>query len=393
MAPFRLPCGGRDIVCVSFLLALVYSIPCSAETLPDGGANLTVSRFGDFLALQTTIKPSQTTSPQFQPLFAGQLTTQHAVGMQLNTSFLNGALKGQGELQDNSQNTVAMGAVGGASDHRNVRVSVSAEDRALRYGMNYQTTGAAFGGAQDQGLQEAWTEWSYRIFRFRSALSQRWNNINRDPTRPRNETVQRKTSITAAQPNWPELAVSYTHDDYGTAFLPSGTSVMNTQIDRFETSLQYGKQLFSAKFMTSYFMAQDLQQSMRADGKTYAVQLGYHPFAHVDIIPVVSIRQDYQPSSATLTNTQSATLSISYKFRPACEWNTSGSIARMSSDTHAIQGDSSRVKTSVSWLYAETAAMKTTLLLDAGFSEDVNYVANNTVTNTQALLRLQMAAQ
>jgi hypothetical protein len=385
-------CAATHIVFMSFLIGMMHPLLCSAENLTDGAANFTISQFGDFLALQTTIKPPQTASPHFQPLFAGQLTTQPTVGMRLNTSFLNGALKGQGELQDNSQNTAAT-QVTNQWDHRNVRLSLNADNGSLHYGVNYQTTGAAFGGAQDQGLQEAWTEWSYSILRFRSALSQRWNNINRDPSRPRNETLQRKASLTATQPNWPEFAFSYTHDDYGTGFVTDATQVMNTGIDRFETSLQYGRQLFSAKLITSYFTAKDVQQSLRANGQTYAVQFGYHPFTHVEIIPVVSMRQDYQPSSAALVNTHSATLNVTYKFRPSCEWNTSGSFATMSSDTRTIQGDSSRVKTSLSWLYEETVTMKTTLFLDAGFSEDVNYVANTTITNAQALFRVQIAAQ
>lgn len=371
----------------------MYFSPCSAESLTDGTTNVTISQVGDFLALQTMIKAPQTASPQFQPLFAGQSATQPTVGMRLNTSFLNGALKGQGELLDNNQNTAASGVVTGQWDHRNVRLGLNVQEGIWHYGVNYQTTGAAFGGAQDQGWQEAWSEWSYSILRVRSALSQRWNNINQDPTRPRNETLQRKASLIATQPNWPELAFSYTHDDYGTVFLPPATQAVDTGIDRFETSLQYGRKLFSAKFITSYFTAKDVQQSMRANGQTYALQFGYHPFAHVEIIPVISIRQDYQPGSATLLNTHSATVNVSYKFQPFCEWNTSGSFATLSSDTHTIQGDSSRVRTSLSWLYAETVAMKTTLFLDAGFSEDLNYVANTTTTNAQALFRVNIATQ
>ncbi|WP_447987205.1 hypothetical protein [Nitrospira sp. Nam74] len=388
--PFSLPfqAPARRTVILTMMVMFLSPVPTHAQQAsPDNITSHTITRVGEFLALQTTIKQPQGVLTPFQPLFAGHVDTQPVVGMRLNSSFLDGNLKGEAELQDNNQGT---SKISNQWDHRNVRVNLTGQEGAWRYGANYRTTGAAFGQLPDQGLQEVWSEWSSTILKVRSGITQRWDNLLKDPTRPRNNTLEHRTGITLAKPDWPQLNLSYIHDDYGTSLIPENTARTRTGVDRYETSLQFTRHAWSGKITSSYFTATDLQQAMRTSGQTYALQIDYRPSDRLAITPIVSLRQDYRPSSAALVNTQSASLNVSYGVMRGVQWNTGGSFASMTSDNQTIKGESSRVKTSLTWLWKETATARTTLTLDAGFSEDVDRVTSIVTTKGEALFRLQI---
>ncbi|MBA2251747.1 MAG: hypothetical protein H0W13_03415 [Nitrospirales bacterium] len=387
-APFQTRAGQTIIVAVTLILLTAF--PAHAQLAsPDNTTSRTITQVGEFLALQTTIKQPQGVLTPFQPLFAGQIETQPVVGMRLNSSFLNGSLKGEAELQDNHQST---SKISNEWDHRSVRVNLTGQEGAWRYGANYRTTGAAFGQLPDQGLQEVWSEWSSTLIKLRSGLTQRWDNVLGNPTRPRNHTMEHRTSMTMTKPNWPQLNLSYIHDDYGTSPAPENAARTSTGVDRYETSLHFTRHAWSGKITSSYFTATDLQHSMRTSGQTYALQIDYRPSSNLAIIPIVSVRQDYQPSSAALVNTQSASLNVSYGFMPGVQWNAGGSFTTMTSDNHTIEGESSRLKTSLTWLWRETVAARTTLTLDAGFSEDTDRVTSIVTTRGEALFRLQISS-
>jgi hypothetical protein len=370
------------------IVMFLSAVPTHAQLAPpDGTTSHTITHVGEFLALQTTLKQPQGVLTPFQPLFAGHIDTQPVVGMRLNSTFLDGNLKGEAELQDNNQDT---SKISNQWDHRNVRVNLAGHEGAWRYGANYRTTGAAFGQLPDQGLQEVWSEWSSTMIKVRSGITQRWDNLLKDPTRPRNNTLEHRAGITLAKPQWPELNLSYIHDDYGTSLLPENTARTRTGVDRYETSLHFTRHAWSGTITSSYFTATDFQQARRTSGQTYALQIDYRPSSRLAIIPIVSVRQDYRPLSAALVNTQSASLNISYGCMPGLQWNTGGSFATMTSDNQTIKGESSRVKTSLTWLWKETATARTTLTLDAGFSEDVDRVTSIVTTKGEALFRLQI---
>jgi hypothetical protein len=381
--------AGRTVI-VAVIVTLLGAFPTHAQLAsPDSTTSHTITHVGEFLAIQTTIKQPQGVLTPFQPLFAGHIETQPVVGMRLNSSFLNGSLKGEAELQDNNQGTTR---ISNEWDHRNVRVNFTGHEGAWRYGANYRTTGAAFGQLPDQGLQEVWSEWSSTIVKVTNAITQRWDNLLRDPTRPRNNTLQHRAGITLIKPDWPQLSLSYIRDDYGTSLVPENTARTHTGVNRYETSLHFTRHAWSGKITSSYFTATDLQQAMRTRGQTYALQIDYRPSIRLAITPIVSIRQDYRPSSMALVNTQSASLNISYGLMPGVQWNTGGSFATMTSDNHTIKGESSRVKTSLTWLWKETVTARTTLTFDAGFSEDIDRVTSIVTTGGEALFRLQISS-
>lgn len=390
--PFSRPLQGwldRTGIVIAIVIS-IYAVPIHAQlTSSDSTSSRTITQVGEFLALQTTIKRPQGLLTPYQPLFAGQIDTQPVVGMRLNSSFLNGNLKGEAELQDNNQGT---SKISNEWDHRNVKINVNGHEGAWRYGANYRTTGAAFGQLPDQGLQEIWSEWTSTIVTVRSAITRRWDNLLRDPTRPRNNTLEHRAGITLSKLHWPQLNLSYIHDDYGTSLIPENTGRTRMGVDRYESSLHFTRDAWSGKITSSYFTATDLQQAMRASGQTYALQIDYRPSVRLAITPIVSLRQDYRPSSATLVNTQSASLNISYGLMPGVQWNTGGSFATMTSDNQTIKGESSRVKTSLTWLWKETVTARTTLTFDAGFSEDIDRITSMVTTKGEALFRLQISS-
>lgn len=382
--------GPAPAIVLAVILIVLNAFPTHAQLVtPDNTTSRTITQVGEFLALQTTIKQPQGVLAPFQPLFAGRIESQPIVGMRLNSSFLDGNLKGEAELQDNYQGS---SKISNEWDHRNVRLNVTGQEGAWRYGANYRTTGAAFGQLPDQGLQEVWSEWSSGLLKLKSGLTQRWDNVLGDPTRPRHNTREHRTGITVTKPNWPQLHLSYIHNDYGTSLAPENTARTRTGVDRYETSLHFTRHAWSAKITSSYFTAMDLQQSMRTTGQTYALQIDYRPSNRLVISPIVSMRQDYQPTSVALVNTQSASLNVSYGFMPGVQWNAGGSFATMTSDNRTVDGESSRVKTSLTWLWKETAAARTTLTFDAGFSEDTDHVTSMVTTRGEALFRLHITS-
>lgn len=378
--------AGRTVI-VTIIVTFLNDCRIHAELASPDSATHTITQVGEFLALQTTIKQPQGVLTPFQPLFAGHIDTHPVVGMRLNSSFLDGNLKGEAELQDNNQGTLKISP---EWDHRNVRINLTGHEGAWRYGANYRTTGAAFGQLPDQGLQEVWSEWSSTIFHVRSGITQRWDNLLRDPTRPCNNTLEHRAGMTLVKPQWPQLNLSYIHDDYGSSPVPGNTARTRTGLDRYETSLDFTRYAWSGKVTSSYFTATDLQQAMRTSGQTYALQIDYRPSSRLAITPIVSVRQDYRPSTATLVNTQSASLTIAYGCMPGVQWNTGGSFATMTSDNQTIKGESLRIKTSLTWLWKEIATARATLTLDAGFSEDIDRVTSVVTTKGEALFRLHI---
>jgi hypothetical protein len=93
---------------------------------------------------------------------------------------------------------------------------------------------------------------------FRSAVGQRWNNVQGDPTRSRLEQKYGRVGLSWTKPSWPELSFTYTHSSLASALDPVGIAPQRTQNNAIEGALGYSSLSWTARVTSAYIITNDL---------------------------------------------------------------------------------------------------------------------------------------
>jgi hypothetical protein len=352
-----------------------------------------LQRFQDALSLSTTVVPQQKNSQSLKDVLSETEEKKPIISVRMNTSLLSGRLKGEGEIVDSSPSGPATQNTGSDSRYRLMRFGLAGTQEWFQYGANYRVAGEGFAANQDQASREVWGEWRVGVVRFKTALTERWNNIDKDPRRARLVGTQEKAILAIAPPAWPELTFSYARDFSSSSFEPAGVALQRTLIDTVEAALSYARARWNARLLSVYSLNTDL---LRTDGRTvglsHSLSGSYRPTQYVTIAPSVSVREDQQRWSGARLETPSVSLRLTYALNTAFNMTAFGSFSKTYSSDGLVDSRTSTMSSAFSWTYWETAKLRTTLSLDASYTTSIDNVQPAlSVEDLSGLFRVQLA--
>jgi hypothetical protein len=310
--------------------------------------------------------------------------------MLMSGSLLGGLLKSEGEI---AHSQFFGGDVRETADsrHRLMRVGLNGGQGPFRYGAAFRSAGDAFYGQQDQAAREVWGEWGTGLVRLRTTVGERWDNINRDPSRPRITALEERASLSLVPVNWPQVMISYVHGTSTSSLEPAGTAPIRNLSDALEAAVSLARGRWDARLFTNYALVTDRQVMNGSIGVTHGMQATYRPTARLSLTPAVTLREDQQRWSGVQTETPTASLSLVYEPRKTLKLTAFGLYSRAHSSDGLINTSTYRLKSVFTWTSFETAGWATTISLDAGYTALLDGVdPGRSNEDLSGLVRLQL---
>ena len=122
-----------------------------------------------------------------------------------------------------------------------------------------------------------------------NGLTERWDNLDKDPSRVRLCGTQRKTTLALAPQAWPELIVTYTRDSFRSSFEPIGVAPQRYLMDSVEAALSYVKAEWHARLFSAYSINRDqLHAGGDMVGLSYGASGSYRPTDRLTVVPATA---------------------------------------------------------------------------------------------------------
>ncbi|MBI4400467.1 MAG: hypothetical protein HY581_02405 [Nitrospirae bacterium] len=308
------------------------------------------------------------------------------------TSLFEGKLVGEGEMTYSPSDPKTAQRTGDAR-HRLLRLGFTGTQGTLRYGVTYRSAGKAFTSLPDQAIRELWGEWQVGVTRLRSSLTEVWNNLDKDPSRPRMTQTQEKISLSLAPTPWPEISLSYTRGSASSSLEPTGVVPQRSQVDTLEGALSYTRTTWTARLASTYSLISDrLHPGVETEGWDHSFSGSYRPMNILTIAPTLSVREDRQRWSGVSTKTPSVALSLTYSPDKMFNFTAFGSYSKTHSTDGFIDSLASNAKSVVSWTFQGTSPLRTTLSFEAVYRNSLDAIRPARSTeDLSGLVRVQLA--
>lgn len=308
------------------------------------------------------------------------------------STLFDGKLTGEGEVAYSSP---ALNALQGPGDaqHRLLRFGLTGTQGTLRYGLTYRSTGKAFTTLQDQAMREVWGEWQAGITRLRSSRAEVWNNVEKDPSRPRLIQTQEKIVLTLAPATWPEISLSYSRGSSSSSHEPSGVMPQRSQVDTLESALSYTGAAWTARLASAYSLNSDrLHPGMETEGLLHSFSASYRPTTTLTLAPSLSMREDRQRWSGVRIETPTTALSLNYSPDKLVNFTAVGSYSKTHSTDGLVDSSAFNATSKVSWTFQESSPVHTTLSIEAAYRRSVDAICPTLSNeNLSGLVLLQVA--
>jgi hypothetical protein len=312
--------------------------------------------------------------------------------MVARSSWLKGALAGEGELGHTLQPGQSTVDGSAESRHRLMRMGLNGIYGSFRYGATFQSAGDAVYGQRDQAAREVWGEWGAGIMKVRSTVTQRWDNINGDPTRARNTLLEQRTALSLAPtPQLPTVTLVYARGSSATSAEPLGMAPSRNLNDMVEAALSVKRPQWDARLFSNYTLVTDRIGDADSRGTTHGIQGTYRPSDELTIAPSLSLREDQQRMSGVQIETPTASLSLTYAPRKSFNWTAFGLYSHAQSSDRLINSNTYKVKSVFTWSALDRAGLNTTISLDAGYSASIDESpTGHSTEDLSGLVRVQL---
>lgn len=384
-------CWAKDSFVTDGLFGPVSRQPLSSPAFLSGSPSL-LRRFQGALSIQTVLirEPMGTTHLKD---FLSEKEDNRTVSIRMSTSFWSGRISGEGEIAERSASDLSALQDASALRRRLLRFGLTGLFDRFRYGATYRVAGEAFTALQDQAVREVWGEWSLGVARFKTAMTERWNNITKDPRRPRITGMQESASLVIAPISWPEVSLSYARDSSSSALEPTGVLPQRSLSDTLEAALLYKRPRWEARFLSSYSLNSDrLRPNEKTIGLTYAISGLYRPTDTLTIVPSLSLHEDQRRLSGVQIETPSASVTFTYSPSAAFRLTVFGSYSKTQSSDGLVDYNLYRMASALTWTCHETTKLRTILSFNASYTSSLDVVqVSRSTEDISGLLRVQVA--
>ena len=195
-----------------------------------------------------------------------------------------------------------------------VRFTMAGKEGAFGYGATYRSSGTAYVVAPDQGVREAWAEYTRGLIRFRSQMGQIWNNVDGDPTQLRSTQTYARMGMTLLGQHWPDMSLNYTHASLLSAFTTGGPPVQRAAIGTLEAALSYTRPTWQTRLACSYILTDNhLSGTKDTTGLLESFTASFRPWNTFTVVPSVGYRTDHDQWSGARVDTPSASINLNYR--------------------------------------------------------------------------------
>jgi hypothetical protein len=349
-----------------------------------------LNRFQD-VSFKTVFQPQPTKSDPLNNILHG-FVEKPTLSVLMHTSLWSGRVKGEGEIADSRPSGPGTPDSGTSLQYRLIRFGLTGVQARFTYGVSYRVAGEGFAVLQDQAFKEIWSEWNMGVVRVRTALTEHWDNVDKDPRRPRISGTQEKATLAIASQAWPEMTITYARNSAWSSFEPIGVEPQRNLTDSVEAALSYARPKWQARLFSIYSVSSDrLRVEGETIGITHAVSGSYRA-NHVTIAPTLSMRADQQRWSGARLETPSASLSLTYVPSTAFKMAAFGSYSRTRSSAGLVDSSMSTLTSVFTWVYCHTPKLRTTVSIDATYTALLDGVQPfRSTEDLSGLVRLQLA--
>ncbi len=361
------------------------------KTLSTSDSISLLNRFQD-ISLKTVFQPQPFTSDPLNNMFYG-VVEKPTLSVLMHTSLWSGRVKGEGEIADSRPSGPGTPDSGTSLQYRLIRFGLTGAHGRFTYGASYRVAGEGYAVLKDQAFKEIWSEWNKGVVRVRTALTEHWDNVDKDPRRPRISGTQERATLAVAPRAWPEMTVTYARNSSWSSLEPVGVSPQRNLTDSVEAALSYARPKWQARLFSIYSVNSD---RLRIDGETigitHAVSGSFQTSNRVTIAPTLSMRADQQRWSGARLETPSASLSLSYAPSTAFKMAAFGSYSKTRSSDGLVDSSISTLTSVFSWIYCHTPRLRTTISIDTTYTAWLDNVQPfQSTEDLSGLVRLQLA--
>jgi hypothetical protein len=212
-------------------------------------------------------------------------------------------------------------------DYRNYRpqmyrINLSGKLLGFEYGAKYLSVDKDFERLEginlkgDQAGREVWASRSIGVFKFKTILSDYWDNVDFNPSRPRIRKTQGGASLDIAIPSWPLLSLSYMR---GTSLTTRRPDVSDRKSEDFQSVdgyiYYYSRSRWELSSYAGYYLSKDkIQSDSKSKIFSSGIKGSYRPTDSMIITPGIgftSEKYDWFGGGSEYT-TPTASLSLSY---------------------------------------------------------------------------------
>jgi hypothetical protein len=309
-------------------------------------------------------------------------------------SLLDGAMKAEAEVAFSvaASSASVTGRQGlGDARHRLLRFGLTGTEGPLRYGASFREAGSAFLNLQDQAQREVWAEWQWGIARLKGALSESWNNLDKDPRRSRLSQSHQRLTLMLAPPSWPELTLAYARGASASSSEPNGTAVQRGESETVEAGVSYAAGAWSTRLSSGYLVTGDLlRPGTETIGQSYSWTGSYRPTQTLSITSALGLREEHRQWSDVWLDTPTASVSLSYDPAQDMHLSALGSFNHTESTDHLVDNTAYAARSALSWTTLHSA-LRETLTFEAGYSHALDAVRARSTEELSGVIRLQLA--
>lgn len=309
-------------------------------------------------------------------------------GLLASTTWLKGAFATETEVAANQ--TILPGA---DRSTRVTRFAVTASAGLVRYGMRIRDAGQGFNHQADQGVREAWSEWSIGTMALRSAIGQQWTYLQGDAAQDRAKQSYNRIDVSWRKGAWPHLAFSYAQNTASHTMDPLNFYPQRASPHTLEAAVGYSGGIWDAKLASAYGIEADLlNHGAESQVRTQTMTASLRPIRPLTITPSLGYRAERPEWSSARIDAPSASLTMSYKQSHRLSITAVGNYFGLRSTDKLIDLDNIGGKGIVSWELEPLRDWKPQLSVEGGYNLQVNRLMPSAQTeNISGLLRLVLA--
>lgn len=317
-------------------------------------------------------------------------------GLLATTTWLKGAFSTEAEVAANQAGTGEIHNVmpdkGADPSSRMMRLGITGFSGPIRYGVTYRHAGQAFYNGSDQAVKEVWGEWKRGVTTLTSAIGQKWNNVDADPTRPRIEQQYGRVGLSLSQPAWPTVSVMVSQRAIESTLDPIGVTPQKTNAQRLEAAIAYGRTSWTARFASSFSVENDLTHSgldKRID--TQQLTAAFHPSNTLTIAPTLGYRREWQEWSGVRIDSPSASLAMNYRQSQRLLLGATGNLSETRSSDRLRELETVGGKGTVALDLQTSREWQSQLSFEAGYNRQFNRLVPSAQTeDVSGILRLML---
>jgi hypothetical protein len=232
--------------------------------------------------------------------------------------------------------------------------------------------------SSNQEGKEIWINRTLNVLKFKTFISDYWDNVNFNPNRPKVRKTQAGAALDIAFPYWPVLSLSYSRGSSLIATRRDGSVSKNESIQSLNSSLYYLISKWQLSINSSYSMGKDKNQRDTESKILFSeIRGSYYPTKSVSISPSLGFTKEQYKWTGSGLDYMTPTSSLSLNYSPSNKpFNIKayGHYSRHTSNDGFTDANTFNGLAEFAWKLGKTPIGDQTVSLEFGYYNYLNSV-------------------